>query len=410
MRNRLYNLFTIRNILALVVLIYLVTPMLALPNQSEQGIVSVRGALSGSWYDPSRDGEGFVFELSEIPSGPVATLYWFTHRNDEPYWLMGTTEYDPQAFDDIGLLEFDLFEVSGTGFGESFNPSEIAQIPRGNISFVFDSCTSAVGSWSPESGSDYLGKDTLAYEIKRITTGLDGVDCSARFFRSENGVTVMCPNADVGDSGVVGGVTYTKRTRDQITPENAATTCTSGITDMRNLFKNQATFNEDISHWDTSAVRDMGFMFQDAKQFNQDISHWDTSANKSMDSMFYGATKFNQEIGDWDTSSVTINEYLFKDAASFNKDIGAWDTSSFTNMRGMFWGATSFNQDISDWDTSSVGSIDFSMEYMFYEASSFNQDLGDWCVEDITTEPEGFDERADNWILSRPSWGIECSP
>jgi len=376
--------------------------------QDERLFTEVRGSLSGSWYDPSRDGEGFVLEFSEIPSGAAATVYWFTQKEGNPYWLIGSREYDVAAFDEVGLLEFELLEVAGTGFGEDFDSTEIEQIPRGTITFVFEGCNSAIASWTPETGSDYLGTETLEYDLDRITLGLDGVECDPKFFRAQNGVTVMCPNAEIGESGVIDGTVFTKRSREQITPENASHTCTSGVTDMRNLFKNLEDFDEDISHWDTSSVLDMGFMFQGAAQFNQDIGYWDTSKVLSIDSMFYEASSFNKDIGDWDTSSVTINEFLFKDAESFNQDISGWETSSFTNMRGMFWGASSFNQDISSWDTSSVGTIDFSMEYMFYAAEEFNQDLSGWCVVNISAKPEGFDSSADSWILSRPEWGASC--
>jgi len=37
------------------------------------------------------------------------------------------------------------------------------------------------------------------------------------FYLAENEVTVMCPDAEVGETGEVDGVVYTKRTRDQIT-------------------------------------------------------------------------------------------------------------------------------------------------------------------------------------------------
>eukprot|EP00963_Diacronema_lutheri_P014621 scaffold3371_cov802-Pavlova_lutheri.AAC.1 len=55
---------------------------------------------------------------------------------------------------------------------------------------------------------------------------------SSTFTLHPNGVTVLCPNAGFGETGTVNGVVYTKRTKEQITPANAATTCTSGITDM----------------------------------------------------------------------------------------------------------------------------------------------------------------------------------
>ena len=71
------------------------------------------------------------------------------------------------------------------------------------------------------------------------------------FSLDANGITVRCPDAAIGATGEVQGTTYTKRTRDQITDENAATTCTSGITDMSELFagtfESLSTFNGGIS-------------------------------------------------------------------------------------------------------------------------------------------------------------------
>jgi hypothetical protein len=62
----------------------------------------------------------------------------------------------------------------------------------------------------------------------------------------------------IGASGDPGnGIVYTKRPRNQITLNNASTTCTSGITDMNVLFIDLPTFNQDISSWDVSNVTDM---------------------------------------------------------------------------------------------------------------------------------------------------------
>jgi len=81
------------------------------------------------------------------------------------------------------------------------------------------------------------------------------------FYLNANGVTCMCPDASVGDTGVVNGITYTKRNNTQITAENATTTCTSGIVDMSNMFQNNSTFNDDLSSWDVSKVTTMVNMF-----------------------------------------------------------------------------------------------------------------------------------------------------
>ena len=74
------------------------------------------------------------------------------------------------------------------------------------------------------------------------------------FDLAANGVTITCSAADVGETGVVGGVTYTKRSKAQIDAlvdaENyasLATTCTSSVTDMSFVFEDAGAFNQDIS-------------------------------------------------------------------------------------------------------------------------------------------------------------------
>ena len=50
------------------------------------------------------------------------------------------------------------------------------------------------------------------------------------FTLNANGVTVECDDAALGETGEINSITYTKRSKDQITSANAPTTCTSGIT------------------------------------------------------------------------------------------------------------------------------------------------------------------------------------
>jgi uncharacterized repeat protein (TIGR02543 family) len=228
--------------------------------------------------------------------------------------------------------------------------------------------------------------------------------------------TCECPNATVGDTAVINGVTYTAvdnlTIAGQIANDNV-NLCTTLVTSMNVLFQNNTSFNTDISFWDTSNVIDMSYMFSNARAFNQDIGNWDTSNVTDMESMFYEAYSFNQPIGNWltsnvtsmlsmfgaipfqsnkyhlfnqdisswDTSSVTNMGGMFLDAASFNSDISSWDTSSVTNMSFMFSGAKVFNQDISSWDTSRV----INMDAMFQISNSFNQNISSWDVSNVLT-------------------------
>jgi len=91
-------------------------------------------------------------------------------------------------------------------------------------------------------------------------------------------------------------------------------------------------------------VKKMYYMFNDAASFNGDISEWDTSSVRDMVAMFREATSFNTDISKWDVSSVQDMYGMFDGAASFNGDISKWDVSSVSDMDEMFRGATAFTQ------------------------------------------------------------------
>ncbi len=253
------------------------------------------------------------------------------------------------------------------------------------------------------------------------------------FFLNDNGVTVMCPDAAVGDTGEVDGVVYTKRNREQlediIEGEEFGlleTSCTSGITDMNNLFRLQSIFNGDISSWDVSSVTNMDSMFFRAESFNGNLNSWDVSSVTEMQSMFFVAESFNTTLDAWDVSNVqnmsrmfegsgfngsigswepvTVQNMssMFREAASFNQDIGSWEVSSVTNMNSMFRGADSFNQDLSEWDTENVT----DMALMFRGAVSFNRDISSWNTRNVTTMQEmfyganAFNQSLNGWDVS----------
>ena len=96
-------------------------------------------------------------------------------------------------------------------------------------------------------------------ETKTVSATADGVGITASevvtavtpdFYLAANGVTVVCTDAAVGETGTVDGVEYTKRSRaeidDLVTAQffaPLATTCTSSMTDMANMFYQATAFN-----------------------------------------------------------------------------------------------------------------------------------------------------------------------
>jgi surface protein len=222
------------------------------------------------------------------------------------------------------------------------------------------------------------------------------------FYLHENEITIVCDEAETGETGTINGTEYTKRSKDQITNDNAATTCTSGIENMRELFNNETSFNQDIGGWDVSSVTTMRQMFYRANNFNQQIGSWDVSNVTNMRWMFDGAAAFDQDISGWNVSSVTDMGAMFDDANAFNQDIGDWDVSSVSDMTSMFSGADAFDQDIGGWNVSSVT----NMSYMFHDAQSFNQDIGSWDVSNVTilewmfNETPSFNQDISDWDVS----------
>ena len=187
-------------------------------------------------------------------------------------------------------------------------------------------------------------------------------------YLADNGVTIKAHKwAKIGDEGIVDGVLYTIEDKGSLLEKIEKgyflnRVCTSLITDMSELLKENTAFNQDISSWDVSGVNDMNEMFFGAQSFNKDISKWDVSNVTQMKFMFSGTNSFNQDIGSWDVSGVNSMRGMFFRATSFNQDIGAWDVSNVTQMKSMFLDATSFNQDLGAWD---VSGVEYGYQYDF---------------------------------------------
>ena len=228
------------------------------------------------------------------------------------------------------------------------------------------------------------------------------------FYLDINGITIKCPLASNGNTGIVNGKTYTAV--DETTLRTKVTNgdldldcvCTSLVSNMSSIFQNQNTFNTDISTWDTSNVTTMNRMFWMAFAFNQDIGNWDVSSVTDMEQMFNQTTVFNQDIGSWDVSNVTQMAAMFRLSSQFNQDITSWNTASVTNMSRMFETTTAFNQPIGVWDLSSLTDISF----MFFDTTGFNQPLNAWDTNSVTnmnglfSQAIAFNQPLNNWDVS----------
>ncbi len=285
-----------------------------------------------------------------------------------------------------------------------------------------------------------------------LTLSIDPV-----FYLDTNGVTIKCPTASNGDTGVVGGKSYLAVDRTALLQKvtdgdadfdcictsqisdlsdvflnvtwfnqdisswdtenvtnmsglfNGATTfnqdigdwSTANVTDTSRMFRNASVFDYDIKAWDVSSVVDITEMFNSAAAFNQDLDNWVVSNVVSMTALFLGADAFNGDISTWNISNVTDLSDVFSGAVAFNEDISGWNVSNVTRFSSTFNGATSFNKDIGGWDVSSAT----DMFKMFASTSAFNQDLTDWCVTSFSSEPLQFATSSALTSANKPLWG-----
>ncbi|WP_157153402.1 BspA family leucine-rich repeat surface protein [Brachyspira murdochii] len=178
---------------------------------------------------------------------------------------------------------------------------------------------------------------------------------------------------------------------------------TSNVTNMRGMFYNCYSFNEDIQKWNVSNVKDMGHLFYNCINFNQNISEWNVSNVTDMRGMFKGCTNFNHPLNKWDTSKVKDMSLMFRGCVDFNQPLDNWDTSNVISATGMFMNCRNFNQNINNWNVS-------KLEYannMFEECWNFNQPLDKWNTSSVISTASmfkhciNFNQNINNWNVSK---------
>jgi uncharacterized repeat protein (TIGR02543 family) len=326
------------------------------------------------------------------------------------------------------------YQLNITITGEGTVEEKIITNPGGK-SYPFETVVELTpkpkeGSVFESWGGDLTGTETpktiKVDKEKNVTVKFYKIN--PNFSLLENGITVVCKNAQVGEKGIIKGKTYEAVDRGLLITRineqaDLSCLCTSKVTDMQRLLQNSSfipnisswdvsnvitmedmfygnsNFNGDLSNWDVGNVQNMSLMFNLSSSFNANISKWNTKNVTNMYGMFRGAKSFNQDISLWNVGNVITMFRMFEGAEAFNKNIGNWDVRNVTDMGIMFSNSKNFNQDISRWNVSKVR----NMGDMFYSAISFNQNLSGWDVSSVSNCPNFYLD-AINWVLPKPNF------
>jgi len=122
----------------------------------------ITAQTTGSWYDLTHDGEGFVVQ---VINPTTAVVYWFTYdENGAQRWYFGIGEVKGHQI----ILET-LYETMGGRFGPDFNPDDVVLTPVGSLVLSFYDNSRGKADYRLHGESGYQ-------ELSRLTQPFTGSD------------------------------------------------------------------------------------------------------------------------------------------------------------------------------------------------------------------------------------------
>ena len=116
----------------------------------------IESGVSAAWFDPSRNGEGFMLEILEDNQ---AVMYWFTYDTEgNQDWYVGQGEIRGNR-----ILFPQLIQVSGGEFGPGFDPANVTHKVVGSATFIWSNCHTGAMDWEldPSGNSRRSGRMNL---------------------------------------------------------------------------------------------------------------------------------------------------------------------------------------------------------------------------------------------------------
>lgn len=116
--------------------------------------------ISGTFYDPSQNGQGFVLQHIVSNGQPLVLVTWFTYLDGQQRWLIGAGA----ASGDTATIPLSI--TSGADFPPRFDPNAAQVQPWGNLTLSFSDQAHGQASWT----TSYAGFNDGNMPIERLTT------------------------------------------------------------------------------------------------------------------------------------------------------------------------------------------------------------------------------------------------
>lgn len=106
-----------------------------------EAVMNPGARLSGLWYDPTHNGEGFVLEVLDDSR---AVVYWFTYTaNGAKRYFVGTGTIVGKR-----IVFSELYTTKGGRFGSQFVSADVRAISQSNLTLRFDSCDTGYADYT----------------------------------------------------------------------------------------------------------------------------------------------------------------------------------------------------------------------------------------------------------------------
>ncbi|NKI35587.1 hypothetical protein HFP89_10460 [Wenzhouxiangella sp. XN79A] len=125
------------------------------------------GALSGSWWNPDRNGEGQFIGIQQSGDRRIAIVAYFTYDDEgRPDWMVGNVDFE----DGATTLDVPMISARGARFGAGFDPTDVVTEDAGRVELSFIDCG--------RMGFRHVrGDDSLAFELERLVGPNAGGAC-----------------------------------------------------------------------------------------------------------------------------------------------------------------------------------------------------------------------------------------
>ena len=131
----------------------------------------IDAGLTGTWYDPARAGEGWLFEVGYFGGAlyMFASFYTYDTAGNQTYLLAESTAFDGAT------VEVVVYRTDGAMWSDDFVPGDVNRPLWGTGTFTFTSCTAGNFDLKANDEMKALGFTDLNKDIVRLLDA--GFDC-----------------------------------------------------------------------------------------------------------------------------------------------------------------------------------------------------------------------------------------